>query len=275
MKLEIPMRVPRKYDPNLEKYWNLVRLHGSSRKKMAEFICDIGGYSDRSDRFAIEFNISADRCNLDFDHLLERYRKGDGDNVIPKNPAHAAIYERCFKEAYDEAGHTLWSEACEEAYRGWAESDTPYENWTGVRVEWEWEIRGRSGKHLCMTECEGINLKVSPEDLFITLLERESDDITASFALSTERMVKLFILCVANTVWMTRDNIGDEVERNALWLLCRNAEADAEPLCDEYDQRKELEEPANDIRELLVGHVQSPELAQAFDTICKFAGLTP
>jgi hypothetical protein len=280
MKLEIPLRVPR-INPKLNTrkltapYWNLVRLHGGSRKKMVDFICNIGGYyADRGERFAIEFNISADKANLDYDHLLSRYRDGDADNVIPTDPAHAAIYERCFKEAYDEAGNNLWVSACEDAYQSWSDSDTPYENWTGVRIKWQWDVRGRSGKHLCMTECAGIDLKRREEDLRETLMERESLSITSPFCVAAEDVVKLFIVCVMNTVEITRESIGKEVEFQALWLLARNAEAEAEPLCEEYDERESLKEPASTIRELLSGYAQSrPELAAAMDKICKLAGV--
>lgn len=210
LKITIPHKS--KITKHAAPYWDLVRTHTKSRRSMVNFITDIGGYSSRWSQFAIEFNIKADGADFDADRLWAQVVESKEFTWADEEQAKALFYA-----AREEHDNELWNWAIEEAYENWSDSDTPYATFTGDSVDWSWVVEGRSGGHLCLTECEGINLKVSPEELEENLMERAEP--FGPFEISNEAVRKLFIICVQLTVEMTAKNISAEVERAAWWRL--------------------------------------------------------
>lgn len=261
-------KIPRKIDPAVADRWALIRKHGRSRKAMVAFICGIGGY-DRRDRFAIEFNIKAYNARLDADTLWGMLTSGKMD-VGPDNindPVELGIVRAMFNKAHASCEQRIWEMAVESTYENWADSDTPQETWLGERVEWKWEVHGRSGGHLCMTECEGINLKLSTEDLEEALNESDED----GFVIPTDRVRKLFIICAQNTCEITADRIAREMEYQAAWRLWVSyVEDDVEAAVELYRHRQHLAESVEDVLRLVGGNSEAVETVKA---LCKLAAV--
>lgn len=283
LKIKIP-RAQRKQKQPLEgyapEYWDLVRRNGKSRKAMVDFICGIGGYQTRWDHFAISFNIRAHHANLGADHLWKLLTSGDvGAGPGDLCDADMAKAKAQFYSAYDEHASSLWIWGCEEAYENWKDSDTPYETFAGVRIDWEWEIQGRSGGQLCMTECAGISLRSTPEDLQERLMWRDAH----GWAISHTQVRDLFIICVQNFVDITPKNIGREIEIRAAWRLWVSfCEDELQGLLDSTKKKENLPKEAGIIVSILDKNAEEhgiedrenlPEIV-AFRAICELAGVT-
>lgn len=258
-------------------YWDLVRKHGGSRKAMVDFICGIGGYQSRDITSAIEFNIKAYSCDLDVEHLWRMLTSGGMDvGPDPKlPPEHMTRAKALFWRVHKEHEEALWNWACEEAYQGWKDSDTPYETFTGRRIDWDHEVHGRSSGHLCMTHCAGINLEIRTEELGEWLNAKESD---GSYVEAHAEVRDLFIICVQNSVDITTEKIDKELEYRAAWRLWVSfCEDELKEEIREYEERDGLSEKAGGIDTFLTqcsraaGDAISPELCEAFKTICKLA----
>jgi len=268
LKIKIP-RAQRKQKATLEgyapEYWDLVRKHGKSRKAMVDFICGIGGYRNRDVCSAIEFNIKVYSCDLGVEHLWEMLTSGKMDVGPDKSlpPEHMARAKALFWREHAEHENYLWEWGSEEAYEGWKDSDTPFETFAGERVDWKWEVHGRSAGHLCMTRWNGLSLECSDDELRERL--EEPDNIP-------HRDVRdLFIICVQNTVDLTSKRICEEVEyRTAwrLWVSFCEGELDAEIAA--YEARAELSAEAAGILETLQAH-EGEDCVAAFEAICKLA----
>lgn len=277
---DLKIKIPRK-DPNCvhsartQEYWDLVRKHGGSRKSMVEFICGIGGYSSSDINSAIEFNIKAYNCDLSGENLWKMVTsEGSGCGPAPGlPPEHMARAKALFDRVYNEHEGSLWHWGCEEAYEDWKDSDTPYETFTGRRVEWEWEVHGRSNGHLCMTECGNITLKRSTEDLKAALTARHPDGDDDYYCHSDVR--DLFIICVQNTVDITHKRISEEIEYRAVWRLWVSfCEDELKTDIAEYAHREHLADGIVHIMRILgedtsdTGEVSPLETFQA---ICRLA----
>jgi hypothetical protein len=267
------IRIPRTIPKGLEDRWDIVRRCNGSRRAMVNFICGIGGYIDGHDRFAIEFNVKAYGADTSEENLWKMLSSGEmdlgPDATLPagEQAAVKALFSRVYKEHED----YLWDWGQEEAYEGWRDSDTPYETWLGERVEWKMELRGRSGGHLVMTECEGINLKCSEEDLEATLME--ADTPHAMDFVPAETIRKLFIICVQNSVELTSKKAAEEIEYRAAWRLWSSFMEDQIPaMLEAYRNRQQLGSDAAYILRELIG-TGNPEARDAFVTICTLADI--
>lgn len=270
-------KIPRTKFARTDARWALVRKHGTSRRKMVDFICNIGGYSvPYYGRYAIEFNIGVYSADLDVDHLWSILKSSDIADTHSLTLRQRIAARKLFDTAHATYGDRLWTTAVEDAYRGWADSDMPYETFAGVRVDWSWETHGRGGKHLCMTECEGINLKRNEEDLREALMERDEnpDGTRAGYMIDIERVKKLFLICVQNSVELNSDNISREVEYRAAWTLWYNdVEGEVDDVLEKEDEDAELRIAVPVIRSILLGvHGEGSRAVTAFDEIAKRAG---
>lgn len=147
----------------------------TSRRAMAEYICNIGGYfSGYHDRFAIEFNVAAYDTDFSFDHIWEKYHKEYVSEEILKDPAKFKAYYDLCRELHAKHENHLWEWGQEDAARGILEDD-------GYRMLWDGEktfhvgmgLYGRGGKHLCISEFEGRDLRMWPEDLIVNMMGQE------------------------------------------------------------------------------------------------------
>lgn len=257
-------------------YWALVRTHGRSRKAMVNFICGIGGYQSHGERSAIEFNVKAYGADLDADNLWKLLVSGKMDvGPDPKlPPEHLAQAKALFWRVYDEHRDHLWEWAIEEAYDGWKDSDTPFETFASHRIDWDHSMAGRSGGHLIMTECEGIDLRCSEDDLEEKLMEKEPP--SGAYVLPHWKVRALFIICVQNSVDLTPQKASEEVEYRAAWRLWVSfCEDELEKVLATYEQRQELSEAAGKIEMALSSHYggtsEGQEYIGAFRTICGLA----
>ncbi len=218
LKIAIPRKIG-KGPTTAQKYWDLVRKHGTSRRKMVDFICAIGGYSDRREHFAVSFNVKAYSADTSVENLWKLLTSGAMDvGPDPKLPPdHMEAAKALFAGVYEDHESNVWDWGVEEAYEGWRDSDTPYETFTGRRVEWSHEMRGRCGGHLCMTECGYLDLEHTADDLRGSLLAREEPN--GAYSVDHEAVRNLFIICVQNTVDLTPFNAAREVEYRAAWRL--------------------------------------------------------
>lgn len=273
--------IPRKIDPSLRTRWDIVRACNGSRRKMVDYICGIGGiggiggYYDRHDRFAIGFNVKAYGADVSEENLWKKLTSGEmslgPDTTLPAGEQ--AAVKALFSRVYKEHENNLWDWGLEEAYEGWRDSDTPYETWLGERVDWKFELRGRSGGHLVMTECEGLSLMCSPEDLEETLFEREDGE----YCIGATVLRKLFIICVQNHFELTTTAAAEEVEYRAAWRLWASFMEDQIPaMLDAYRTRQNLAESAEAIAELVMRHGSDTglPLAEHFKTICILADIS-
>lgn len=268
------LRVPRKgskaYAASLEPKYALVRKHGKSRKAMVEFICGIGGYSDRYDRYAIEFSVKAHYADTDVDNLWHVARDDCDFGIADMPPAKQVMAEHLFREQYAENADNVWQWGVEEAREGWEGSDCPYENWTGVRVEWSWSFLGRQGGHLVMTACEGIDLQRSDDDLRDLLLEKED----GRYVMADDEIAKLFIICVQNSVELTPREVSKEVEYRAAWRLWTSfCEDELGARMETYELRERLNSEAGRIKNFLDHYSQDASLTDALTRICQLAGV--
>lgn len=263
--------IPRKFAMSVaaRPYWDIVRKHGRSHASMVKFICNIGGYADHGDRFAIEFNVKAGGASVDVDHLwMVATTKTDYATVYSEmTPEEQTAMEQAFRDTYAEHAMSVFDWGLEEARDGWTDTDMPFETWLGERIDWSWEFAGRCGGHLVMTECEGINLRCSDEELYDNLMEMDG----GAYVYDTERVRKLFIICVQNTVELTTQKIEDEVEYRAAWRIWTLAE-------EEYDrsrayaaEREALSEAAGRVADSLASW--GDDTLESFQKICALAGV--
>lgn len=273
-------KIPRTKFARTDERWALVRKFGTSRRKMVDFITGIGGYHDRGDRFAIEFNVGAYYTNVDNPRILWDAVKDEfGYGLSLKKPHEEVMAYHLFCTAYEEHKSHLWGWGIEEAYESWRDNDTPFQTFAGIRVEWSHEMHGRGGKHLCMVECEGIDLKCSPEDLEERLMERDEDGYTGKpgdYEIDIERVKKLFLVCVQNSVELTPKTASQEVDYRAAWRLWVSFCEDHMPAAlTAYETRERLEDSAQAIQAMLQDmRADGSELADAFTTILLLAGIT-
>jgi hypothetical protein len=207
--------------PEAQPYWDLVVRHGTSRESMVDFICSIGGYHrSRGECSAIEFGIKAYGVNFDADHLWA-YVVGDSILATDKHYRRARqIFEQELKKIHAQ----LWQAGCEEALNQFMEGASEG-NFLGEDIDVKFEVAGRSGGHLLMVECEGIDLRVSVSELRDHLLLFEPyDEVTlgepsGEFACPDHKLRKLFLMCVQSVVEITPKKVREAVESAAAFRL--------------------------------------------------------
>lgn len=278
MNKDLKIKIPRKAAiGSAANYWDLVRRHGTSRKAMVSFICGIGGYSDRSTHYAIEFNIKDYHSDTSVENLWKLVTSAEFDVGPDKDmpPEHLAQVKALFWRVYEEHKEHVYLWGQEEAYEGWAQSDSPYYTFVGDdRVDWKWEVTGRSSGHLCMTECEGHNLQLSPEDLEAQMNELD-DGVYLNW--SNKDLRSLFIICVQNTVEFNSRAIAAAIEHSAAWRLWVSfCEDEQKEVIEDYDTRKELSDSAGVLLKAINGGTElmtslPEELIETFKSICKLA----
>lgn len=252
-------------------YRTLVRAHGKSRKAAVNFICDIGGYSDRRTSYAVGFNAKAYGCNLDMKTMFGHAARDECTELYSTltNDGERGLLYNLFAEHLKANEKTLWERATEDAWESFEQDEGTF--W-GEDRDAKFHLVGRSGGHLVLAECGLINLCMSPEALKENLLERESESIASSYEVSDSEVAHLFLLCVQLTVDWPRDAIDREVEYRAAWLLWSSF--------DENDFKNILSMYRNPDRFLSMTreHIMaavSEDAHPVVSTICVMAGIGP
>ena len=201
-----------------KQYRALVRAHGKSRKAAVNFICGIGGYSDRHTHYAVEFNVKAYGCNLDMKTMYgHEAREGVTELYLKlQNDGERGLLYNMFAEHVKESEVTLWERATQDAWESFEEDEGTF--WGGD-MDAEFHLAGRSGGHLVVSRCGQLDLRKSPEDLEEKLLGRDGESIVSSYAVPDSQVAHLFLLCVQLTVDWPRSAVDREVEYRAAWLL--------------------------------------------------------
>lgn len=164
-----------------------------SRKDRAGYIRSIGGYSDRFDCWPLEFNVSAHLCDFSFDHLWDTYAPqhlpfAEG---APPCPAQYAAYHALARRTHAEAGEAhLWSIGQEDAYDSLHEDEFYRTLWGGGEVSVSLELRGRGGKHLVISDFEGVRLSGMSADALYEMLMRQTSDITGDCTTEAPRLLR-------------------------------------------------------------------------------------
>lgn len=261
--------IPRKIAPSAKPYWDLVRLHGGSRKKAIDFICSIGEYTSREWRYPFEFNVKA-YPNFDHDHLYA-LAKADFSFVLDdaRTDAEKGQILQLFQRECADMGPHLWERAQEDVWRQTVEDEGTF--W-GETVKRKLGLVGRGGGHLVIESTDYYELRgMYSDDLREKLEEREGGPNTPYFH-CTEGVVELFMLCVQYTVDTSGKKVEEAFENAASWAVWSNVEAEYEDTITKYRKREHLAEAAREIHEML--HAEG-EHQEAFLDICELAGITP
>jgi len=145
-----------------------------SRVAKVDYICGIGGYGLRNGCFPIEFNVAADSCNFDFDHLWKTYYEEMTPNELRHDPEACSLYYRLAARLHEDHKDHLWECGQEDAVRDLQEGDTYHSLWDGTEVSVTLEMHGRCGKHLVISEFESMTLRgLSDDDLRDVLMCKE------------------------------------------------------------------------------------------------------
>jgi len=266
------------YDKHSRPFWDFAVKHGTSRKKAVEWLCSIGGYYDRGERFAIEFNIAVDWVDLRFDtlkgYLLGGFFKG---HDLSDDPEEAAKELRALREVLEEdekaaaRGFGVGAAAVEDAWRAFVETDEYRTIWTGeVIPHVEVERRGRGGKHLVLAAVADIDLRCSPEELHERLMDKSTKAFTQGdpFTVSSGKVLALYLLCVHYHLYVTRANIKRAVEDEAMFRIAQDMQA-------RLENNQKDEELAESMR-YIINRLQPDEVdeKEALRKVCERAGLT-
>lgn len=258
-------------------YWDLVRQHGATRESAVAFICGIGGYTrGHRETFSIEFNVSTQNANLLRDNLWELLCSDRIDVGVTPDDANYVEAKNIFNVAYETYENELWDWGVEDAWEGWYETDSAFEMFNGERVEWRGGRYGRCGKHLCIAECGGLRLDYSTEELEERLTAEPCDEDYVEDSV----VRKLFLLCVQNTVDLTLEEIGMEVEYQAAFRLWVSfVEPELEEAVALKEKKARLGGAAFLLREYLLGRFIVPDEGipvkdlLEFVEICELAGV--
>lgn len=217
-----------------KEYRDLIRAHGSSRKKAVDFICSIGGYGSRHDNYAIEWNVKCYGVNLDAPHLYHHAASQDFEHLkkLCKHDGERGVLYALFKHEVQVYGDHLWETATQEAWEGFKDDEGTF--WGSDR-DAEFRLTGRSGGHMVLARTCGLGLTCSTEDLEERLMEQDGCS-RGEYSVRHDTVVHLFLLCVQMGVDCTRTKIEAEVEHRASWRIWASInEAELKQSLQEYN----------------------------------------
>ena len=149
-----------------------------SREAKINFICGIGGYTDRDGRWPIEFCVGIYHADISFDHLWGKYRE-EYANAHPdaELSEFMAVAQKEYKRMDLEG--SLYQVALEDCQRDidkhWV--DVYHQLWDGTPVDTELTLRGRQGKHLVLQHFGSLRLEgLREEELYETLTGQTGPD---------------------------------------------------------------------------------------------------
>ncbi len=218
------------------------------RLMLADKIESNGGYSSGyHDRFAIEYPVGLYYADLDKDHIYKLMCEDQG--YLPpitglewdENKIWEIVQEQMYYSLNDDDGNRTYSPATAKKYglpmhrfprkfkrkstecaycpakkEGWI-LDEPFDcEYFDVRFE----LHGRSGKHLVVTEFEGHDLKMRSEDLAEQI--RKHDSWRTSY--SNKWCVKLLAMMEEWETIFSSKNASAEMEYQAAFLMYQDQE---------------------------------------------------
>jgi hypothetical protein len=179
-----------------------------SRKAITEFLIDHENYyRSMSTCSPLAWNVKAYGVNLDFDHLVEVYRKSEGGDwldfpewAIPAELVYNEYKDRLFDCAIESCRFTV------------QDSDAYTTLWSGKSVDVEYNFTGRSGGYVIIEKHNGTDLTRISRDEFPDYLDR------MDFA----DLLDLYKLVVQNDRDFRREAVESEVEYQAAFTLIEN-----------------------------------------------------
>lgn len=145
-----------------------------SREAKVNYICGIGGYSNRDGRWPIEFNVALYDVDFDFDHLWKKYHAEMTPDELKHDPELCSLYYRLAQRLYEDNKDFLWEWGQEDAGRNLTDCDTYKQLWDGTEVDVEFSLRGRCGKHLVLDRFRSLSLDKMDEEELRTMLTEQS-----------------------------------------------------------------------------------------------------
>lgn len=256
-----------------------------SRQAKIDFICGIGGYRGRGERWPIEFNVSLGSADISFDHLWATYRK-EYANQHPDEEV--GEFKRVTQIAYDRIGsNALWERAQEDCQRDlsveW--TDTYYQLWDGTPIRTELALRGRCGKHLVLHNFESLILSGMDEDELRESLMSQSDeegtDIATesrlrrgfSWYYSNEFIDRFYRYCVQCVEDFTPEKASLNLENYAASNLFSDAEMDYAEYVKEKEDHDAIVGCAQTLRRYLAER-EGAAVLQMLRTLSRAAGVS-
>lgn len=266
-----------------------------SRLDKVDYICNIGGYRRHNDgSWPIEFNVAADNCNFDFDHLWARYAEADDEGWLPsaarENPETLALYYALAKRLH--AGHEehMWEWGQEEAARSLHDADTYRTLWDGTMLNVKLELHGRSGKHLVIASFESHDLEGMDEgELRAQMLYQSDgyhDEITTIGTLrrgynwyywSATDVDLLYRYVRQCAIDFTPAKASQEVEyQGAFQFFCNIVNSEWEAELRRLADRETVITAARHVALVVdLSRAAEPHIEEDFATLCRAAGVAP
>lgn len=259
-----------------------------TRKDRVDYICGIGGYGSRYDKWPIEFTVAAYYTDFDFDHIWEKYAAEHWPfDESKETPETIKAYYDLARRLHKEHEGSLWSWGQEDAYRPLSDGDAYRTLWDGTMLDVKLELHGRCGKHLVIAEFEGRSLRgVSTEDLSDEMMRQTRPDGYSHVEYDilkkgnfwdgwTNKEVETFYKYVRQCeIDFTSDKASAEVEyQGAFNFFCNIVNPEWETVKQERATHDEAVEAARAVREVMQQSSASGEEMTYFATLCTAAGI--
>ena len=243
-----------------------------SRVAKVDYICGIGGYYSRDGRFPIEFNVAADSCNFDFDHIWEKYNEEMTPDALKHDTEACTLYYRLAKRLHGEHEQYMWEWGQEDAVSGLQEGDAYRSLWDGTEVSVTLELHGRCGKHLIIAEFENTPLRgLSEDDLRELLMEKEGGE---GWTISTKKVDLLYRYVRQCEVDFTPAKASEEVECQGAFCFFANI---VEPKWETEKKNQADHESVVGCAQTLRRYLEAKEgtaVLSMLTTLCKAAGVS-
>lgn len=192
-------------------HWRTLIAHSGSRKKMIDYITDVGGRSySYSKRYPLVWNV---KSYPDLD--LEDFTKWLTDNEDFSLDVNEPRTLKAIADAHKQNEDHLWQWGIDDACRSLLEDDTyHFTRFSAETLGWDGRMIGRSGGYFALNTFEALKLVGLDEDEFEEVLKE----------LETEELFKLYMFCVEMNICLDRKLVEEAVQYQAFWQLAKQVE---------------------------------------------------
>lgn len=192
-------------------HWRTLIAATASRKKMIDYITDVGGRSyGFYERYPLIWNVKA-YPDLDLEDFTKWLTDNEDFSLDVSDPRTLKVIADAHKQNADH----LWQWGIEDACRSLLEDDCyRMTRFSAKTFTWEGYMIGRSGGYFALKEFEELRLKgLDEEELEENLKE-----------LATEDLFDLCMFCVEMNICLARKLVEEAVQYQAFWQLARQVE---------------------------------------------------
>lgn len=251
-----------------------------SRKAKADFICGIGGYSDRHERWPIEFTVGLYHANLDFDNLWTVMIR---QKLLEFPKAEFDLWRQEAEKVYEQYKDGLWQRGQESMCDSLENDDGIRSLWDGRILDIELSLRGRCGKHLVIDKFEGITLAgYTDTSLHEAIMLQYAPDRSivdkdrlvrgGKWDIPDEWVDKLYRYCRQAVIDFTSQKASRELEFQAAFVLSYHIDEAVAERKKQLRETRRLEDHAK----LLYQRMQKDgETIDALYALCLAAGVVP